>query len=267
MPSPSGCAPRIATSGVAGPVIEYTNDGSSPLTENTQISTIAVPEAGRVSAIVPAPRVHVLLATEKSPIAATVNATFGCGASDPNVDASKTEISFPCAAGLPGVSAIMSGVVVSCATVKLAMLETVESGLLICTFTVPTEARSAAERVVVQSPRVSHEVRRAVPATIITDPGPGALGTKFPPCTRSVKPPAAPAKILAGSSRVMIDVVAMVTLDAPVREVSSELVATMLTALGDGVETGAVNIPAGEIVPHTEPAPAQPAPVTFQVTL
>jgi hypothetical protein len=65
----------------------------------------------------------------------------------------------------------------------------------------------------------------------------------------------------------MAGVVAIVTLALPVRDVSSELVATMLIELGDGAEIGAVKIPADEMLPHGEPTLEQAAPVTFHVTL
>jgi hypothetical protein len=82
-----------------------------------------------------------------------------------------------------------------------------------------------------------------------------------------VNPPALPESALAGSSAVMAGVVAIATLAAPVREVSSELVATMLIEFGDGAEIGAVKIPAELIPPHGAPTPAHAAPITFHVTL
>jgi hypothetical protein len=82
-----------------------------------------------------------------------------------------------------------------------------------------------------------------------------------------VKPPALPESALAGSRPVIAAVVAIVTLALPVREVSSELVATMLIESGFGAEMGAVNTPAAEIPPQGDPIPAQAAPVAFHVTL
>ena len=55
-----------------------------------------------------------------------------------------------------------------------------------------------------------------------------------------MKLPAPPAVALAGSNPVITIALVIVTLAFPVREESSELVATMLMALGDGVEIGAV---------------------------
>jgi hypothetical protein len=267
MPSPSGCLPITLTSGAAGPVTVNVIDESSPLTEKTQMSTTAVPFAGRVSTTGAPPNVHEFCDCEKSPIAAIVSTTFGCGAGDPAADGSTTMMSFPLALGLADVSGITSGVGASCATTKFTMFENVPSGFCICTLKLPAAERSEAARVVVQSPFVSQKVVRAVPPTRITEPGPGLLSTKFPPCTRRVNPPALPESALAGSSPVIAGVVAIVTLALAVRDVSSELVATMLIEFGEGAEIGAVKIPADEIPPHGEPTPEQPAPVTFHVTL
>lgn len=77
IPRPSGCFPIIVMSAVSGPESEYVNDGSRPLTEKTQMSSVAVPDAGRVTTSEPAPRVQVFAAGEKIPIAATAIVTFG----------------------------------------------------------------------------------------------------------------------------------------------------------------------------------------------
>jgi hypothetical protein len=82
-----------------------------------------------------------------------------------------------------------------------------------------------------------------------------------------VKPPALPESALAGSRPVIAAVVAIETFALLVRDVSSELVATMLIEFGDGAEMGAVKIPVGEIAPQGEPTPEQAAPVIFHVTL
>jgi hypothetical protein len=66
---------------------------------------------------------------------------------------------------------------------------------------------------------------------------------------------------------VIAAVVAIVTLALPVREVSSELVATMLIESGFGAEMGAVKTPVDVIVPHGDPSPTQAVPVVFHVTL
>jgi hypothetical protein len=82
-----------------------------------------------------------------------------------------------------------------------------------------------------------------------------------------VNPPALPESALAGSRPVIAGSVVTVTLALPVREVSSELVATMLIELIAGVEIGAVKTPVNVIPPHGVPTPEQTSPVTFQVTL
>jgi hypothetical protein len=82
-----------------------------------------------------------------------------------------------------------------------------------------------------------------------------------------VNPPALPESALAGSRVAIAAVVLIETLALPVREVSSELVATMLIESGDGAEMGAVNTPVDEIPPQGDPIPEQDVPVTFHVTL
>ncbi len=267
IPSPSGCLPTTITSGAPGPVTVNVIEESSPLTENTQMSTTAVPDAGRGSTTGAPPSVQELLVTEKTPMAAIVSTTSACGTGEPAAEGSTTIMSFPLADGAASVKAITSGAGKSCATTKLTMFENVASGFCICTLKLPADARSGAARVVVQSPFVSQKVVRAVPATRMMEPGPGLLNAKFPPCTRSVKPPALPESTLAGSRPVIAGVVAIVTLALPVREVSSELVATMLIESGVGAELGAVKTPADVISPHGKPIPAHGEPVTFQVTL
>ena len=117
------------------------------------------------------------------------------------------------------------------------------------------------------SPLETQFVVRAVPPTISVEPGPGLVGIKFPPKTCSVKLPTPPAVALAGSRLTMVIAFVMVTLALPARDVSSELVATMLIAFGEGVEIGAVKFPLASIVPHGKLAALHAVPVTFQVTV
>jgi hypothetical protein len=98
------------------------------------------------------------------------------------------------------------------------------------------------------------------------DPGPGLVGRKFPPCACSVKLPIPPAYALPGNRFTITEILAIVTAELPVRDVSAELVATTLIAFGEGVEVGALNTPSDVIVPHGEPGPLHAAPVTFHVT-
>lgn len=231
------------------------------------MSVIEVPDAGRASTIGVAPRVQELFGTENNPIAAIVRTTSGCGAGDPAAEGSTTTMFFPVTAGAVGVRGTTSGAGTSCTTTKLTMFESVAPGFFIWTLSEPAEARSDAVSVVVQSPFVSHKVVRGVPATCMTDPGPGLLTTKFPPCTRRVKPPALPESALAGRSPVIAAPVVIETLALPACEVSSELVATMTIESGDGAEVGAVKTPTEVIAPQGEPTPEQAVPVTFHVTL
>ena len=227
-------------SAVPGPVSEYVNEGSRPLTEKTQMSIVAVPDAGRVTTSEPAPSVQVFAAGEKIPIAATAMVTFGCGASDPAVEGSTTMMSLPLAEGFAGVSGIMSTFDDKATTTKFTVFDCVKSGFRIVTDRFPAAARSVDVNAVVHMPLDEHEVVRALPPTRIVELGPGLVRKKFPPCTCSVKLPTPPANTLAGSNPVIAMALVIVTLALPVRDESSELVATMLIAFGDGVEIGAV---------------------------
>src|SRR5580704_16837980 len=143
MPNPSGCFPIIVMSAAAGPVIEYANDGSSPLTEKTQMSIVAVPDASRVITSHPAPSVHVSAATEKMPAAATAMVTSCCAASEPAVEGSTTIMSLPVAEGLVGVSGIISTVVGDGTTTKFTMLDCTRLGFWTITVRFPAVAISA----------------------------------------------------------------------------------------------------------------------------
>jgi hypothetical protein len=129
---------------------------------------------------------------------------------------------------------------IAAATTKFTVFDCDKSGFRIDTGRIPAVARSVEVRAVVQVPLETQEVVRAVPPTKIVEPGPGLVGTKLPPKTCNVKLPAPPAVALAGSRPAIVMALVMVTLENPVREESSELVATMLIAFGDGVEIGAV---------------------------
>lgn len=149
-------------------------------------------------------------------------------------------MSFPVAEGFVGVSGMMSTFGDAATTTKFTVLDCVKSGFRIATDKFPALARSVNVNAVVHVPLDEHEVVRAVPPTRIVELGPGLVGRKFPPCTCNVKLPAPPANALAGSNPVITMALEIVTLALPVREESSELVATMLIAFGDGVEIGAV---------------------------
>lgn len=149
-------------------------------------------------------------------------------------------MSLPPAEGLVGVSGIMSMFGGAATTTKFTVFDCVKSGFRSATGRFPAVARSVDVNAVVHIPLDEHEVVRAVPPTRIVELGPGLVGKKFPPCTCNVKLPAPPAKALAGSNPVITMALEIVTLEVPVREESSELVATMMIAFGDGVEIGAV---------------------------
>jgi hypothetical protein len=204
------------------------------------MSIIAVPDAGRVMTSDPAPRVQAFAAGEKMPIAATAMVTFGCGARDPAVEGSTTILSLPVAEGFGGVSGMIAIAGATATTTKFTVFDCVKSEFLIATDKFPGAARSVDVSAVEQTPLDEHEVVRAVPPTRIVELGPGLVGRKLPPCTCNVKLPVPPANALAGSNPVIVMALVIVTDALPVREESSELVATMLMAFGDGVEVGAV---------------------------
>src|SRR2546426_9808753 len=196
MPSPAGCCPATLTS--PAPETLYVSPASSPLFENTQMSASAVPEAGRTSVTGAPTSAQELLTTETIPSAATFKSTFGPSADVPAVLGSTTTMSFPVAEGAALESAMASSPEVCGTTTSAAWFDATPSGFLIWMERFPAMATSAALSVVVQSELVAHVVVRADPPVTITEPGPGLLAAKPPPCTRSVNPSDAPAKMLAG---------------------------------------------------------------------
>ena len=127
-------------------------------------------------------------------------------------------------------------------------------------------ATSAELSGVEQSDEESHVVMRWLPPIRIEEPGPAPAGTKFAPCTSSVKPPAAPAVMLDGSSERMVGCAVMVTAAEAVRLVSSALVATTLRVLGDGIDCGSLVQPGGIDRAARGPEALHAAPVIVQVT-
>jgi hypothetical protein len=149
-------------------------------------------------------------------------------------------MSLPVTLGFVGVSGIISIGPITVTTTKFTVFDSDRSGFRIVTGKFPAVARSVEVRAVVQVPFETQEVARVVPLTRIVEPGPGLVGTKLPPKTCNVKLPAPPAVALAGNRLTIVIALVIVTLELPVRDESSELVATMLTAFGEGVEIGAV---------------------------
>src|SRR6266849_1682827 len=147
MPSPAGCCPATLTS--PAPETLYVIPASSPLFENTQMSAIAVPEAGRTSATGVPPSAQELLMTEDIPGAATVKPTFGPAADVPAVLGSTATMSFPVAEGAALESAMASSLEVCGATTSAAGFDAVPSGFLIWMERVTAMATSAALSVAV----------------------------------------------------------------------------------------------------------------------
>jgi len=124
---------------------------------------------------------------------------------------------------------------------------------------------SAEESEVMHCVVAAQDVDRAIPSASIVPPGPGSDGEKLLPVTSSVNPPAVPAYALVGASEKMLGPLLIVTLAVPDWPGSSELMATMLTRLGDGAPEGALNKPLESIDPH-EPGEPQPAPESVHTT-
>ncbi len=101
----------------------------------------------------------------------------------------------------------------------------------------------------------AQEVARAVPATRIVEPGPGADAEKLFPETSSVNPPAEPAYALVGAREKMAGPLVIVTVAVPDWLVSSELVATMSIRSGEGAAAGAVYSPVESMDPQTTGSP------------
>src|ERR1700690_467420 len=123
-------------------------DGSSPLTEKTQISAVAVPLAGRNMArgFRPGPqtRTHDDVATVYAPIAAIFRLTFPAAPEPPLVLNSTTTMSLPVATGAPGVSGIVEVPDIGFGTTKICVFESVPSGFCSRTERFPATDRSAA---------------------------------------------------------------------------------------------------------------------------
>src|SRR6202140_1515370 len=188
---------------------------SRPPKENTQMSVVATPLAGRCNTTGFPARKHELLATENAPSAPTLKSRSSPGTETPAVVGSTTTMSFALAAGAALVSEITSSAVFCAATTRETLLEVVPSGLRICTATLPTAATSAGVTGTVHSDTDVQVVVRAVPPISKTEPGPGLDATKLPPSTRNVKPLAPPAYTLAGCRAKILAPVAMVTLAVP----------------------------------------------------
>src|SRR6266851_183792 len=253
MPSPAGCCPATLTSPV--PETLYAIPASSPLFENTQRSAAAVPEAGRTITTAFPPSAQELLLTENNPSAATSRSTFVPAADVPAVLGSTATMSFPAAEGAALESAMTSSLGDGCTTTTTTWLDIVPSGFRTCTERFPATATSAAPSVAMQSELNEHVVVREVPPATMADPGPGLLAAKPLPFTRSVNPPAAPAKTLAGSRVAIIGPVVIATCENPLCAVSSALTATTRNESGDGADAGAEYIPLASIVPHGNPRP------------
>ena len=152
---------------------------------------------------------------------------------------STTEISLPVAAGAVGVSAMSSAPPGAGATRNGAAFDREPSGFCKMTLRLAGDVTSAPLRVVEQLDVESQTVVRMLPPMLSDEPGPGLEGAKFPPVARSVKPPLAPAVMLDGCSERIVGCVVIVTTADAARLVSSELVAVMLSVLGEGAPAGA----------------------------
>ena len=129
-------------------------------------------------------------------------------------------------------------------------------GLEICRVKVAAVCRSAGVRAIAQMVAVEHAVGRAAPLRRIVEPVPALPGTKFKPCTKTGKPPIAPAIALEGRTTSMVgpDVMAIVA-DADLLA-SAALAAMIEIAFGEGATVGAVKTPSASTEPHA--APPQP---------
>jgi len=192
---------------------------------------VAVPEAGRTSVTGPPPMVQAAVVGWNWLSETMFRFTFSVGSDEPLVLRSTTTMSFPVAFGAPGVSGTVPALLVGAATTSVAAAESAPLGFCTVTLRFATELRSAAVSVVEQTAAESHQVARPLPWMRMVEPGPGLLAAKLPPSTRSVMPPAAPAVTLEGRSETMTGSTAIVTAAAPLRLVSSELVAVTLSAL------------------------------------
>jgi hypothetical protein len=173
-------------------------------------------------------------------------------------------MSMAAASGFDGASDTSPGTVGATIT-KFTGGDIDPSGFSTCTDKFAATERSWEVRVVEQSPALAQTVVRGAPPIKIVALCVEGLTAKLPPSTRTVNPPAAPASVLAGRMAVIAGAVEIVTLAAPVREASSELVAVIAMASGDGAEMGAVKTPLPLITPHA-PAALHPGPLTFQIT-
>src|SRR5256714_13228136 len=223
---------------------------SSPPGEKRQISAAEVPLSGRCNATGLPASTQELFNVENRPSAATVRSTSAPGTETPAVVGSTTTMSFPVASGAALVSEITSSETLGAATTSDNAFDVLASGFRICTETLPTTATSAGVTGAVHCVTELHVVVRGVPPISNTAPGPGLVGAKLPPSTRSVKPLTPPAYTLAGCSARMVAPDAMATLAPPNCWASSELIATICRVFGDGAASGALYIPFASIPPH-----------------
>src|SRR5579859_719534 len=239
---------------------------SNPLCENTQMSAVAVPLAGRVTVTGFPPRLQELLAVWKEPSAAIFKSTSLAGCETPAVVGSTTVMSIPVAAGDAVLSAIVATPVPGATTISETLFDFCPFGFCTWTVTLPAACVSLAVTTAVHSFELGHVVVRAVPPISKVDPAPVVVVVNPLPSTRNVNPFASPAYTLAGCNARMSAPVEIVTFATPDCEVSSALIAKIWIASGDGAAPGAVYAPAAVIVPHA-PTPAQPLPCTCHVTL
>ena len=125
------------------------------------------------------------------------------------------------------------------ATTKATTFDAELSGFCTTMLRLAATTRSGAPRGVVQLDGESQTVLRALPPMSREEPGPGLVARKFPPVTRSVNPPAAPAVMLAGCRERIVGCRVMVTAAEAARLISSELVAVTLRVFGEGAIAGA----------------------------
>lgn len=205
------------------------------------------------------------VAVENAPIAAIFKLTFPEAPAPPFVLSSTTTMSFPVLFGALGVRGIVPVPEPCASTTNISVLESVPSGFCNCTLRFPADCKSAAPIEVVHCALESQVVDRGLPLTRIVEPGPGIAAAKFIPVTSSVNPPAVPAYALVGASAKMAGPFVIVTVAVPDWPMSSELVATTVIKLGDGITAGAVYNPVESIDPQF-PEMSQAVPAIIQMT-
>ncbi len=179
-----------------GPVKAYVNVGSSPF-PFTQMLTVVVPEAGRVT-VSGEPCAPQLFPPVRGPMKSTLIAADSAA-----VVGSTTTMSLPFATGSPALNAIASSDRSNGAITNGTGFDSACDGPGFCTWTVSVAAActSAGVSAIVQLVAAGQVVLRGAPFRSITDPEPPLPATKFIPWTVNGKPSTAPAITLDGRIR------------------------------------------------------------------